>query len=153
MDQMDMGARTMTDKERHGAKMSGRENMAFEPYSRGGVLSEARDLTYGPRAESYGAVVPNHHGIARLWQAYLESVHEAKVGMPMNFNLTAEDVAMMMVLLKMQRTTMTPHEVKRDSYVDMTAYSAIAGECAYHVRNGEQDACENKDQEKLPFLK
>tara|TARA_R100000664_G_scaffold25341_1_gene35322 strand:- start:1385 stop:1603 length:219 start_codon:yes stop_codon:yes gene_type:complete len=68
----------------------------------------------GPREKEYGNKKENHDNIAKLWSAYL------------NINLTAHDVALMMLLLKVARTK-SPNPT-RDTYIDMVGYSAIAGE-------------------------
>jgi hypothetical protein len=52
--------------------------------------------------------------IASLWSAYLET------------KITAHDVALMMTLLKLARTK--AGKTSDDTYIDMAAYSAIAGE-------------------------
>ena len=59
----------------------------------------------------------SHNNIARLWSAYL------------NIKIEAHDVALMMALLKMARTKLG--EVSKDTYIDMSAYSAIAGEIKF----------------------
>jgi|TARA_R100001509_G_C4872481_1_gene217242 hypothetical protein len=51
-----------------------------------------------------------------LWSVYLDK------------DITAHDVAMLMLLLKVARTK-SPNPTK-DTYVDMVGYSAIAGELA-----------------------
>lgn len=79
------------------------------------VLREAERLIVGYRAEDYGDARVNHNRIAALWRAYLE------VGK----QITAADVAVMMLLLKVARTQHTP---KRDSFVDMIGYAALAAE-------------------------
>ena len=78
------------------------------------MLTIADKLVAGDRAEEYGDKKTMHNNIARLWSAYL------------NTNVTGHDVALMMTLLKMARTK--AGNVTEDTYVDMAAYSAIAGE-------------------------
>ena len=77
-------------------------------------LKEALKILKGPREKEYGNKKENHDNIAKLWSAYL------------NINLTAHDVALMMLLLKVARTK-SPNPT-RDTYIDMVGYSAIAGE-------------------------
>lgn len=81
------------------------------------LLVEANKLVGGDRQKDYGDKVENHSNIAKLWSAYLD------------IPVTAHDVALMMVLLKMARTKLGA--VSRDTYVDMTAYGAIAGEIKF----------------------
>ena len=77
-------------------------------------MKEALKILKGPREKEYGNKKENHDNIAKLWSAYL------------NINLTAHDVALMMLLLKVARTK-SPNPTK-DTYIDMVGYSAIAGE-------------------------
>ncbi len=78
------------------------------------LLSVADNLVAGDRAEEYGDKKVMHTNIARLWSAYLET------------EITAHDVALMMTLLKLARTK--AGITSDDTYIDMAAYSAIAGE-------------------------
>ena len=81
------------------------------------LLAEATKLVGGDRQRDYGDKVVNHSNIARLWSAYLD------------VKIEAHDVALMMVLLKMARTKLG--KVSKDTYIDMSAYSAIAGEIKF----------------------
>lgn len=78
------------------------------------LLRVANNLVAGDRAEEYGDKKVMHDNIARLWSAYLET------------EITAHDVALMMTLLKLARTK--AGKTSDDTYIDMAAYSAIAGE-------------------------
>ena len=80
-------------------------------------LSEATRLVGTDREKDYGDKVENHKNIARLWSAYLE------------IPIEAHDVAIMMALLKIARTKLGA--VSKDTYIDMSAYSAIAGEIKF----------------------
>ncbi len=80
-------------------------------------LSEASRLVGVDREKDYGDKVDNHNNIARLWSAYLD------------VKVEAHDVAIMMALLKMARTKLG--KVSKDTYIDMAAYSAIAGEIKF----------------------
>jgi len=63
------------------------------------------------RAEHYGDPRPNHHRIAGLWSAYLDTT------------VTAHDVAAMMCLLKLARAKVDAwHE---DNYTDLVGYTEI----------------------------
>ena len=81
------------------------------------ILNQASVLVKGQREKDYGDKVENHDNIARLWSAYLD------------IKIEAHDVALMMVLLKMARTKLG--KVSKDTYIDMSAYSAIAGEIKF----------------------
>ena len=79
-------------------------------------LREAMTIT-NDRNKTHGDRVVNHGNISQLWSWYLKK------------EVTAYDVAMMMALLKMARTKLG--EVSKDTYIDMSAYSAIAGEIKF----------------------
>ena len=83
-------------------------------------LTEATKLIGGDRQRDYGDKVVNHNNIARLWSAYLD--------MP----IRAHDVAILMALLKIARTKLGA--VSKDTYTDMSAYSAIAGEIKFKYK-------------------
>ena len=76
-------------------------------------LSTATTIVTGQRQEDYGDKLKNHKNIAQLWSAYLDK------------EITPHDVAICMGLVKIARLK---HSHKRDSYVDLAAYAAIAGE-------------------------
>jgi hypothetical protein len=80
-------------------------------------LNQAGVLVQGQREKDYGDKVDNHNNIAKLWSAYLDTKVEA------------HDVAIMMALLKIARTKLGA--VSKDTYIDMSAYSAIAGEIKF----------------------
>ena len=81
------------------------------------LLAEATKLVGGDRQRDYGDKVVNHRNIARIWSAYLD------------IPIQAHDVAILMALLKIARTKLGA--VSKDTYVDMSAYSAIAGEIKF----------------------
>lgn len=66
----------------------------------GTILHEASKLINGPRQEAYGRPQENFKRIAIMWSAWL------------NMDITAADVACMMVLLKMARQA---HALKLDN--------------------------------------
>jgi hypothetical protein len=78
------------------------------------ILEEAAEITAGPRERDYDHPLPNHLRIARLWNAYFACRKEPTA------ELDAEDVARMMILLKIARDVFTP---KRDSLVDIVGYA------------------------------
>lgn len=79
------------------------------------LLSEARAVIGGPRRVSYGNARESFERIAVYWGAYLG--HE----------VTAHDVAMLMVLFKASREA---NKHARDNLVDIAGYAALAEECA-----------------------
>jgi len=80
-------------------------------------LNQASVLVQGQREKDYGDKVENHSNIAKLWSAYLD------------IPVTAHDVAILMSLLKVARTKLGA--VSKDTYIDMSAYGAIAGEIKF----------------------
>ena len=85
------------------------------------ILKKARDLVTGDRNETHGDAFQNHAEIAEFWNIYLD-----KKLQPMA-SITAEDVALMMVLLKISRNTQGKKN-NMDNFIDMCGYAAIAGE-------------------------
>ena len=83
------------------------------------ILEAAIAHTCGDRDVEYGSPSENFASIRSLWDAYLYTKYGQEL-------LTAEDVAWMMVLLKMARSFRG--ETKSDTYEDAAAYTAIAGE-------------------------
>ena len=87
-------------------------------------LSTSISLVEGDRQKDYGDKLHNHTNIAKLWSAYLDT------------EVSAHDVAIMMALLKVARTKLG--QVSEDTYVDMSAYSAIAGEIKFRTSKKEK---------------
>lgn len=79
------------------------------------VLETAARLVSGDRAVQNGDKRANHQNIAALWSAYTGHI------------ITAHDVAIMMVLLKVARTK--SGRFNPDDYVDMAGYAGCAIEC------------------------
>jgi len=77
------------------------------------ILEEANKLIGGNRNDDYGDKLTNHQNIAALWSIFLQKT------------MTPHDVAMCMALVKVARLM---HAHKKDSYLDLAAYAAIAGE-------------------------
>ena len=83
--------------------------------NRGEILQEAARLTARDRQKTYGDPTVNHSRIAELWTTYLEQ------------QITPQQVAICMALVKIARLMETETE---DSFIDLAAYAAIAGEIA-----------------------
>lgn len=78
-------------------------------------LDEAKSVMFD-RGRGYGHPAINHQRIASMWSVFLE------------YPIKAEQVAICMALVKIARLVETPdHE---DSYLDLVAYGAIAGQLA-----------------------
>ena len=85
------------------------------------ILEEASRLVAKDRNLSHGAAFSNHAEIAEYWNIFLD-----KKLQPMA-NITADDVALMMILLKISRNNQG-RKINMDNFVDMAGYAAIAGE-------------------------
>jgi hypothetical protein len=77
------------------------------------ILKEAQNLIGADRQKDYGDKLTNHTNIAALWSIFLQK------------KIMPHDVAVCMALVKVARLM---HQHKKDSYIDMAAYAAIAGE-------------------------
>ncbi len=82
--------------------------------NRGKILDEAKRLTATDRNEIYGDPYTNHKRIADLWSVYLET------------EISPSQVALCLSLVKIARLIESPNHL--DSYIDLAASSAIAGE-------------------------
>lgn len=89
------------------------------------IAERAASLVSGERNHVHGEAGQNHRNIAAFWNAYLAARFIAHNKPPI---LQAQDVAVMMVLLKAARTTFGAHNL--DDYVDMVGYASIAGDLA-----------------------
>ena len=78
------------------------------------ILEEAARLTSGDRQRDYAHPLPNHDRIARLWNAHLSNRSDP------HGPITPQNVAEMMILLKLARQGFTP---KRDNLVDIAGYA------------------------------
>ena len=85
------------------------------------ILKKAKELITGDRNDTHGDAFQNHAEIAEFWNIFLD-----KKLQPMA-NITAEDVALMMVLMKISRNTQGKKN-NLDNFIDMCGYAAIAGE-------------------------
>lgn len=86
-----------------------------------GVLDTAIAVTSGDRKRDYDSATPNHERIARIWNAYIQSRKDPAS------ELSALDVAHLMILLKIARAVYTP---TRDSYVDIAGYARCSAQIA-----------------------
>ena len=95
------------------------------------ILKEAQDLIGSDRHKDYGDKLTNHKNIAALWSIFLRK------------EVTPHDVAVCMALVKIARLM---HQHKKDSYVDMAAYAAIAGEI--EIRTNKKNISYENEGEK-----
>lgn len=75
------------------------------------ILAQAEELIHGDRAKEYGHPAENLGRIATLWSAYLKE------------NITAADVATMMILLKVAR--LKTGVGSRDTWIDIAGYAGL----------------------------
>ena len=87
------------------------------------ILDTAAKITKGERETQYGGPEDNFRKIAELWSAYLSKGEDVF--------LTAEDVAVMMILFKVGR--LTTGGGSADTWVDIAGYAACGGEIATKV--------------------
>ncbi len=83
------------------------------------ILGAARECVCKTRAQEYGDARRNLTMIAALWAAYLSDVDTEY--------LSAEDVANMMILLKVTHTH-GGDVPKADNWIDIAGYAALGGE-------------------------
>jgi len=97
--------------------------------TRAETLDKAKQCVCGQRENEYGSPEDNFKAIAKLWSAYK------------NVDFSANDVAMMMALLKIARIrTGTATE---DSFVDLAGYAACGAEIASKNRINTKHGKEN----------
>ena len=94
------------------------------------ILDTAKELIAGQRATDYGDAKDSFERIAEAWSWWLRT--------RLSSDLTPNDVALMMALLKMAR--LRDNRLHEDSYCDLIGYAALAGEVALH--HGVQEEVE-----------
>lgn len=119
---VDSDGHDITDEFFKGADPTAREMDDPKMSCRETVLEEAKRCICQDRQNQYGAPEDSFFTIAQFWSTYL--VEEGKL----NHILSKDDVAIMMVLLKVARTN--GHKFHVDNYVDMAGYAALAAELA-----------------------
>lgn len=119
---MDSDGNDITDEFFKGADSTAREMDDPKMSCRETVLEEAKRCICQDRQNQYGAPEDSFFTIANFWSTYLAGEGKLKCV------LSKEDVALMMVLLKVARTNGHKHHV--DNYVDMAGYAALAAELA-----------------------
>lgn len=92
--------------------------------SKADILAEATQVV-GGRGKSYGTPEDNFARITRLWNAHLVNRYPQIAEL---MQLDAQDVSMMMALMKIARLANDPNH--HDSWVDVAGYAACGGELA-----------------------
>lgn len=82
--------------------------------SRDEILSKAKSIINGERQGTYGDAEDSFQTIADMWSAYL------------NTEISSEDVANMMILMKVARNSSGVY--KDDNWIDICGYAALGGE-------------------------
>ena len=90
--------------------------------AREATLKLAGEAVLADRNEEYGPPEDNFRDTAFLFTGYLKAAYGIE------FDLTALDVANIMILLKMARLNTSPQ--KLDHYVDMAGYAACGASAA-----------------------
>jgi hypothetical protein len=88
--------------------------------TRADILIQAKEIVCNDREGQYGKPEDNFAIIADLWTAYTGA------------DITSEDVAIMMALLKIARIKTGMH-YKPDSWIDAVGYMACGSEVAYNT--------------------
>ena len=81
------------------------------------IFEAAKWIVNGHRQEDYGAPEDSFQNIANYWNAYFKQVADKRED-----GLTAEDIAIMMILFKIARLG---HGYTKDSVIDICGYAAI----------------------------
>lgn len=99
------------------------------------ILKEAETIVTGTRQQTYGEPEDNFGTIAQMWEAYL--------GIP----ISAMDVSMMMVLLKVARVSGRPDLTTIDNFIDICGYAACGGEVAHREGRTRDSHKKETDEE------
>lgn len=86
------------------------------------ILHEADKIIYGDREKAYGNPRFNLDTIAQLWSVYLKRKFPIPA-LDYSLDITAEDVAQFMILLKTARLIHNPTHI--DSLTDQAGYAAL----------------------------
>jgi hypothetical protein len=92
--------------------------------TRADILHAAEKCVCGQRETDYGTPEDNFKTIAGLWETYLRRACVDEAG---GVYIEANDVAMMMALLKIAR--IAAGGGKADSWIDLAGYAACGAEC------------------------
>lgn len=94
-----------------------------EPITRESILQTAKKCVCGNREEDYGSPEDNFKTIASLWEVYLKT---KCVGGGADISINADDVAVLMILVKIAR--ISSGHAKYDNWIDIAGYAACGGE-------------------------
>lgn len=91
------------------------------------LLADALQITSHDRNQAYGNPEDNFQNIADRWNLYLLARFRGAVVDENQFQLTAQDVGLMMIDMKMARLSTNMNH--RDSLLDIAGYAACAEDC------------------------
>ena len=89
-------------------------------------LLDACKVALNSRGQHYGKVLENHSRIAKIWSLIIGS------------DITEEQVALMMVGLKVARLIETPDH--QDSILDIAGYAAVMSECIEEKKKNQNQS-------------
>ena len=92
------------------------------------ILKQVEKCILNDRQNTYGTPEDNFQTIANYWNEYLK----------LDSTLTKQDVAIMMILLKIARMGSSPNHL--DNFVDAAGYSIIAGSFCNSEKENEDDS-------------
>lgn len=98
----------------------------MQPVTRAAMLDMAKAIVGGEREKQYGSPEDSFRAIADYWTLYLHQTGN----LPEHRELTAEDTAIMMILLKVARQA---GRGKLDNWVDIAGYAACGAEITAEV--------------------
>ena len=90
------------------------------PEEQESICQEAHRIQGGDRKQAYGHPRVGFKDVAMMWEAYCKVAHPC-----CGLSFTPEDVANMMILLKIVRNN---HKPKRDGIVDIAGYAQCLAE-------------------------
>lgn len=94
------------------------------------TLQSALNCVYGDREQDYGSPENNFKTIAEFWTTYLK---EKNVSPDADVCILPEDVAAMLILLKVAR--ITSGHAKSDNWIDIAGYAACGSELESRCNN------------------
>lgn len=98
--------------------------------NRENIIKQVEKCIMNDRQNTYGTPEDNFQKITDYWNTYLNIKDDT-------FKLTKQDVAIMMVLLKVARMGTSPNHL--DNFVDAAGYSIIAGSFCNTEKETEDD--------------
>lgn len=94
--------------------------------NRSEILDKAKEIVTKDRQAIHGNAEDNFATIAQLWEAYLDAACIG--GTEYDLVINPEDVAAMMILMKVARISANPQHL--DNWLDAIGYAACGGEIA-----------------------